>query len=142
MTEKKGNVLWPDVSNISNAKKASLYGVWASLIPALMTALAATWAIGAGKKAMGFIDAFAFLDVFIFCVVAFYIYKESRFAAVFGLVIFLIEKVYQVFATGRFDGWLFAIILTTLFVACVRGTYALHRLRNLANIESPDSRPA
>lgn len=127
----KKNVWWPDVSTPIAARSARMYGVWAALFSAIVTALLASWSLGSGKAALGFIDAWAFLDVAIFAAIAFGIYKESRFAAVSGLVIFLGEKLYQISITTitPMSGIVMAFILGMCYVAAIRGTYALRRFR-------------
>ena len=83
----KKKVWWPDVSTPAAARSARIYGVWAALFSAVVTALLAAWSLGSGKAAFELVDAWAFIDVAIFVAIAFGIYKESRFAAVAGLVI-------------------------------------------------------
>lgn len=125
----KKNVWWPDVSTPGAARSARMYGVWAALFSAVITALLASWSLGSGKAALEFVDAWAFIDVAIFSAVAFGIYKESRFAAVAGLVIFLGEKLYQIAISTTTSGIIMALILSTCYVAAIRGTFALRRFR-------------
>src|SRR5437016_14133045 len=108
----KKNVWWPDVSTPAAARSARMYGVWAALFSVRVTALLATWSLGSGKPALEIVDAWAFIDVVIFTAIAFGIYKESRFAAVSGLVIFLGEKFYQISITSTTSGLVMAIILS------------------------------
>lgn len=70
------------------------YGVGAAGIVAVLTAAFATWALMSQSTVVGFIDAWAYVDTVLFTLVAFGIYKESRFAAVFGLSVFIAEKAY------------------------------------------------
>ncbi|MES2018999.1 MAG: hypothetical protein V4484_21105 [Pseudomonadota bacterium] len=129
MTESKTNFAWPSVTTIEAAKKASMYGVVSAGISATVTALAATWAAGAGRNAFGFIDAWAYVDAVIFAAIAYGIYKEKRWVAIFGLVFFLFEKVIQVTETGKLQGAWMAIFLTLCYIAAIRGLYSLHKLR-------------
>lgn len=69
------------------------------------------------------------MDAILFSAVAFGIYKESRFAAVADLTLYLLEKAYQIYATGQFQGAVLTVFLTIMFVSSVRGAFALHRLR-------------
>ena len=68
---------------MESAKKAAGYGVGAAGIIAVLTAAFATWALMSQSTVVGFIDAWAYVDAVLFTLVAFGIYKESRFAAVF-----------------------------------------------------------
>ena len=123
----KKNVWWPDVSTPTAARSARMYGVWAAVFSAVVTAILASWSLGSGKAALELVDVCAFLDVTIFVAVAFGIYKESRFAAVAGLVIFVGEKLYQLAVTATTSGTILAFILAMCYVAAIRGTYALRR---------------
>jgi hypothetical protein len=126
---KRKNAWWPDVSTLEGARSARMYGVWAALFSAVVTAAFATYSLMSGKVALDFIDASAFVDVAIFAAIAFGIYKGSRFAAVAGLVIFVGEKVYQWSVTGTASGVFLAVALVYCYVVAIRGTYALRRLR-------------
>jgi hypothetical protein len=119
------NLIWPPLETAEQARKAANYGVIAAVFISLVTALVASWAMGARKTALGFIDGLAFIDAIIFACVAFGIYKRSRFAAIAGLAFFLYEKIYQVIVTGHLEGAWMAIILTVCFVHATRGVYAL-----------------
>src|SRR5713226_1817953 len=101
MSERKVGFWWPSVGSVEGAKKASMYGFWAAIFSAVVTALFAAWALGSGKVALGFVDAWAFADALIFSAIAFGIYKESRFAAVAGLIFFVVEKIDQFSKTHR-----------------------------------------
>ena len=127
----KKNVLWPDVSTPDAARSARMYGVWAAVFSAVVTALLASWSLGSGKQAFEFVGPWAIIDVAISAAVAFGIYKESRFAAVAGLVIFLGNKGYQIAVTTAIttSGIIVAFILTMCYVAAIRGTYELRRFR-------------
>ncbi len=130
MTDKaKKNFLWPEVSTVSEARSAVMYGVWAAAFSAIVTALAASWALGAGRTAFGIVNASAFVDAVIFAAVAFGIYKESRFAAVAGLIIFVGEKIFQVVETGNLPGVILVVVLIFCYIVSIRGTFALSKLR-------------
>lgn len=131
---KKDNVFWPDVSSLESAKKAVGYGVGAAGIVAVLTAAFATWALMSPSTVVGFIDAWAYVDAVLFTLIAFGIYKESRFAAVFGLSVFIAEKAYQIHITEKFDGAVMAVFIIIFFISSVRGTFALYRLRSETNV--------
>lgn len=130
---KNDNFFWPDVSSLESAKKAVGYGVGAAGLVAVLTAAFATWALVSQSTVVSFIDAWAYVDAVLFTLIAFGIYKESRFAAVFGLLVFIAEKLYQIHVTEKFDGAVMAGFITVFFISSVRGTFALHRLRSKPN---------
>ena len=138
--QKSNNFLWPDVSTRSAAKKAAGQGTGAAVLVAVVTAAFATYSLVQSSSVLGFVDAWAYLDAFLFAAIAFGIHKESRIAAVAGLVLFVIEKVYQVHVTGTLQGGVLAVILVVLFLSGIRGVFALHALPQEA--ESNDVSPA
>jgi hypothetical protein len=147
MTEaKKSNFFWPNVDTPEGAKKAAGYGTAASIIVAVITAGFATWAIVSRRTVMGFMDASSYWDAALFFAIAFGIYKEKRFAAIAGLTLYLLEKADQIHSTGQFQGAVPAVFLTIMFLSSVRGTFALHRLRNQSGsqqgVSADGSRPA
>jgi len=123
---------WPDVSSAEFAEKAVRQGMWAAIVVAGITALVAAYAAGSGTKVGGFVDAWSFVDAVIFGAIAIGIYRKSRFAAVAGLIMFLLEKALQV-QSGMSAGAMFmAVVFALCFAHAVRGTYSLHRLRTQA----------
>lgn len=141
MSDAKGNFLWPSVATLEGARKATLYGVWAAGFSAVVTGLAATYAVTSGNKAFGSIDAWAYVDAVIFAAIAFGIFREKRWVAVFGLAFFLLEKVFQFVDSGQLRGAWMAVILVLCYCAAVRGTYALHKLRQGAAPATPAPPP-
>lgn len=126
---KKQNAFWPNVSTLEGAKAAATHGMTAALIVAALTTVMATWALMSSSTVLGFVDAAAYVDAALFLAIAFGIRKESRFAAIAGLALFLVEKAFQIQSTGKFDGAILALFLALLFISGIRGTFALRRLR-------------
>ena len=116
---------WEDVSDISGAEKAINGGFWAALIVACITGLVAALAL-TGTKLLG-IGASAFLDAAIFAAIAMGIKRKSRFAAVAGLCMYVLERLYMLQRSGA-GGIVMGVIFTLLFVNAVRGAFAYHRL--------------
>ena len=127
----KSNFWWPSVGTVEGAKGAAKAGFIAAVLVALITAAFATWALYSNGPVAGFIDPWAYLDAVLFGAIAFGIYKESRAAAVVGLLLYLVEKGYQVVLTGQLQGAVMTILFVLFFVSGIRGTFALHRLRRL-----------
>jgi hypothetical protein len=127
------NWYWEDVSTLSGAEKAITGGFWAAVIVAGITSLVAALSL-AGVNLFG-IDAKAFLDAALFAGIAFGIWRKSRFAAVAGLCLYVLERIYMMQRTGV-SGIFMGIIFTLLFINAVRGAFAYHRLN-----ESGPARP-
>ncbi|HEY4369065.1 MAG TPA: hypothetical protein VGN07_17660 [Steroidobacteraceae bacterium] len=149
MTEpKKHNVFWPSVSSLGDAKKAAGYGTGAAIVVAVITAAFATWTLVSKSTVIGYIDAWAYVDAILFSAVAFGVHKESRFSALAGLALFILEKTHQMYATGQFQfqGAVLAVFLTMMFVSSVRGTFALRHLRKQSDgqqgVPADQPRPA
>ena len=119
---------WPSTDTLEHAKSASRQGVWAAGFVAAITAIVATIALVSGSAFAG-IDAWAYLDAVLFAAITFGIYKLSRFAAVAGLVLYVLESLYAMTQlAGPRAGIVVRIILTLAFINAVRGTFAYHRL--------------
>ena len=129
--QKKSNVFWPTVGTVDDAKGATKAGFIAAILVALITTAFASWALYSGGSVAGFIDPWAYVDAVLFGGIAFGIYKESRAAAVAGLLLYLVEKAFQIASTGELQGAVVTVLFVLFFVSGIRGTFALHRLRRL-----------
>ena len=124
---------WEDVSDVSGAEKAMTGGMWAALVVAGITSLVVALSF-AGVKIFG-IGASALLDAAIFAAIAFGIKRKSRFAAVAGLILYILERVCMMQRTGA-GGLVMGVVFTLLFINAARGAFAYHRMnqaRPLAN---------
>ena len=124
----KRNIFWPDVSTLPDAVWAVKQGVYAAGFVAVVTAVVALAALSLHTPVLG-LGGSALVDAAIFAAVAYGIRKNSRFAAVSGLVIYLVERIYM-FKAGVHGGGATAmvVILTLAFVTGIRGTFAYHKL--------------
>jgi hypothetical protein len=73
------------------------------------------------------VGALAFVDAAIFAVIAFGIFRFSRIAAVAGFVLFVAERLFMWWETGKAQGWILAVILAFAFLNAARATFALSR---------------
>ena len=69
----------------------------------------------------------AVVDAVIFAALAFAIWRNSRFAAIVGLAIFILERVWMLQNSGRTPG-IISLVLLVMFVNGIRGTFAYYRL--------------
>jgi hypothetical protein len=125
----KRNVFWPDVSTLESAEWAMKQGIWAAVFVALLTGIVASVALLIHKPILG-VGGSGLLDAAIFAAVAYGIHKNSRFAAVSGLVIYLLERIYMLKVGGAGGGGatVMVVFLTLAFLSAVRGTFAYRRL--------------
>ena len=98
----------------------------AALFIAVVTGLAASF------RVLG-VDRTALLDAGLFALVAFGIFRVSRFAATFGLVLFVVERIVML-AMGQSAGGILGIFLLLAFSNSVRGAFAYHRLRKQVDV--------
>jgi hypothetical protein len=114
------------ITDIESAKKAAMYGFWASLIVASVTAIFATISL-ITKKAVLSIDAYAYVDAILFALFAWRIKKLSRVFSVVAILLFIVEKV-DLARTQGTHGLPLACILLVCFINGARGAFAYHRL--------------
>jgi len=128
--EKKGSRYWPTIVDLPTAIMASNQGVWAAIIVAVVTAFIASIALFTSSS-IGEFDAFSYFDAIMFGIIAIGIRLRFRGFAVAGLVLFIIEKIFQ-FAQGSFSilGLFIAAFIFIMFVTGIRGTFAVHRFKN------------
>jgi len=126
--EKKKNVFWPEVSTVETAIKATKGALVASIVVACLTGALAIYGSYNNPIILG-LDAWALIDSILFFIIAFSIWKLSRVGAVFGLLLYILERV---------DMWMYTesgfSILTVLFVIMyihgIRGTFSYHKLKS------------
>jgi hypothetical protein len=141
----KRNAFWPDVSTLEEARWAAKQGVWAAVFVALVTGIVASVAVFLHKSIFG-VGGSGFVDATIFAAVAYGIEKNSRFAAVSGLVIYLVERIFMLKAGGGGGGGatVMVVFLTLAFVTAIRGTFAYRKLTapiaRVADATSPTAR--
>jgi len=118
---------WPDVSELESAKEAARVGMWCAVFVAGVTTIFALLAIF-GTSIMG-IKGQALLDAALFAGIAYGISRYSRFAAVAGFLLYVLEKVYMLATTGSFlSVGVLGVIVALGFLNSVRGTFAYWKL--------------
>ena len=93
------------------------HGWIAAIVSGVMTFLVVLLTINTG----------ALIDVVLIFILAFGIYKKSRFAATFMLLYFLLSKIWIIVETGKPSGFWSLIFLYFYFQAMV-ATYRYHKL--------------
>jgi len=120
-----------DASTVDGARRLKLIGVGAAIFNSSVTALAATLPIFFAETTFGTFDPVAYLDALIFAAIGFGVYKESRLAAVAGLLLCLVVQFINALRSGTPLTTFFGLVLVLCYVAGARGTYALHSLRRV-----------
>ena len=128
---KPTNVYWPEIKNLQDAVQASNLGFGAALLIAIINAGFATFSLVQHTTILG-VSALGYVDSAAFALVAWGIRCRSRIAAVFGLGLFLLEKINQLSTQPKsFMGLGLAVVLLLFFISGVRGTFAFQRLASL-----------
>lgn len=109
----------PEIIDEKTAKKTARQGIWASLwVGISITLLALIF-----KNYLGLVDAVLFF------IIAFGIYKMSKFAAYSGLFLYIVEVAANVYSNHKISNLATAIIIIIMFVNGVRGTVAYNKLK-------------
>ncbi|MCK5887908.1 hypothetical protein [Alcanivorax jadensis] len=99
----------------------------AAIISGVMTLGVMLLAINTG--AMGdLFDIWTGVDVIIIFLLAFGIYKKSRFSATFMFAYFLIAKILIIVETGKPSGLIMSMIFLYFYFQAMIGTYQYHKI--------------
>jgi hypothetical protein len=127
---------WPTIGDESSAESATKPAVGASAFFAAVTGLIATLSIVQHRPVFGF-SGWSLSDAILFGIIAWRIRAMSRTWAVLGLLIYLLEVVFNL-ATGKAGAvGVLTIIFVLAYIGAIRGTFAFHRYRRMANAEQP-----
>lgn len=120
---------WPEMNTPDAAEKAIRNAAGVAFVVAGVTALLSTLAM---FNVLHFLQPWSIIDAILFAAIGFYIRRESRVAAVLGLVLYLLEALDRILsgAGGSLGGFSILTILFTLYlINGVRGAFSLARLR-------------
>ena len=124
--------LWPAVDTVENAKKSSMQGVVTAIFSACVVPIPCLFYL----IRQGLLQHFylIFVPTLLFGLLAFFIYKMSRTAAVSGLIFFLpiLISILSRHGGTRYSGssffYLFALAIALGFINSIRGTFAYHKM--------------
>ncbi|OUC14103.1 MAG: hypothetical protein B0A82_13880 [Alkalinema sp. CACIAM 70d] len=127
----KKNNFFPPIETLGDAQAVAHQGTWAACFVTGMTTIVALASMLKILPAGIPINAWSLIDAALFAVIALGIYRMSRVAAVAGLIVYCIERVYMQMALGpKFGAGIFVtILLICAFINAIRGTFAYHRLK-------------
>ncbi len=111
------SLFWTGIVDEKSAKKVARQGIWASLLVGVPMAMYALY----------FKKYYSLIDVSLYFIIAFGIFKMSRVAAFSGFLLYLIEVIVT-FRNGHSLRvlWIFAMFF--LFLNGIRGTICYHKL--------------
>lgn len=118
------------IDSKESAKKAVAQAYVVAYVIATITMIFALISLAMGES-IGGIDAWAMFDALLFALVGIGIQFYSRAAAVAGLALFILEKMYMI-SEGQTNGMGLFIALAFMvgLINGVRGTYAYQRFQN------------
>ncbi len=111
----------------SEILKKIKHGWIAAIISGVMTLGVTLLAINTGALD-GLYDIWSMVDVVLIFLLAFGIYKKSRFAATFMLLYFLLSKIWLIVETGKPSGLFFSLIFLYFYIQATVGTFQYHKL--------------
>jgi len=119
------------IDSVETAKKAVAQAYVVAYIIAGITMLFALISL-VTEEAIGGIDAWAIVDALLFALVGLGLQFYLRSAAVIGLALFVLEKIYMI-AEGNMSvvGFFITLAFIVGLINGARGTYAYHHFRNL-----------
>jgi hypothetical protein len=116
--------LIPEINSRESAIQVTRQGVLAAVFTCVTTVIVGVLSI------LGF-TPYSLVDAIIIAVVAWRIYRLSFSWSVIGLVIFIIEKVAQLFSSTtahpNIIGWIVALALVMCYVNSIRATWFLRK---------------
>ena len=120
---------WPEITDAESARSAAKLARGAALFCAGITLVVTILAIMGVElvQKLG-VSAWSLLDVALFLAVAWGIHRMSRTAAVFGLILYALERLFMMLESGP-KGIIMTVIFTLAFISGVRGTFAYHRYK-------------
>ena len=126
---------WPKLDTLKSARKATMLGVYAAGVTIVLTLLV----LFIAPQYLGADAMFTVVvGVAIYGAIGFFIWRNSRIAAVLGLVVFVLDKLVQLAQGGLGNAGSVVIIvaIVAMYANAVRGTFARRRL--LAAGAAPD----
>jgi hypothetical protein len=115
------NTFWPKITDESSARIAISHGKAAAIVVAVFTIILAV--IVGGTAYLSIVDAI------IFAVLAYFIGKESRVAAVVAFILFIVEKMMSDLTALPPAAWVVSVFIALYFFNGIRGTFAVARMK-------------
>jgi hypothetical protein len=130
--------LWPKIKDATSAADATKPAVAASAFVAAISALLASLSLMQHKPVLGFNGA-SLVDAALFVVIAWRTRRMSRSWSILGLVLYLVEVIFNVVDSPQAPFSLLAVIFILAYVGAIRGTFAYHRYLKAESTLQPPS---
>ena len=117
---------WPDITDLASARKTGRFGAWAAFTVAAVTSFVVL--LGQfGIEVMN-IDTWAMVDATLAAGLGLGIWRMSRVCAITMLLLYILQRITEWSEFG-FRNPLMPVILGTLLLNGIRGTFAYHRYK-------------
>lgn len=127
--KQKRKTEWWALRTLDDMKAAARVGVGAAIFCGTATIAVATLNLIGVTDQFMHIDAGAYVDAVVWMVVAFFLWRMSRVAALVAVAEFVLGKAIQIANHDLdFGGGVLAIAMTLLFIHTVRATFKYHRM--------------
>ena len=120
------NRYWPQIADRETARRVARQAFWGAVLVSGITAVFAT--LAAFGTSLAGVGTSAFGDAALFGFIALGIWRMSRVAAVSGLVLFVLERIWMWRDNPRAGNIIVAVLFTVAFANGVRATFRYHRL--------------
>ncbi len=135
----KSNWFYPQITDLESAREASHQGVWACAAVAGVTLL--FYGLTHFNINPLRLTSYALIDSALFLLLGVGIYRKSRTAAVLGLALYVLERIFGSIEYG-FKGSAVLVLVVIAFVNSVRGTFAYRKyLETASNPPEPALHP-
>lgn len=121
------------------AEKAIRHGAIAAAIIGGLTIIVSLFAMFTNNDEgilADYNDPWIIVDIIIVFLLAFFIWKKSRVAAVLMLIYYFVVRVFALFETGQFQGIFISVLILYFLGKAVWGSFVWHRLEKIENPES------
>jgi hypothetical protein len=126
------NMFWPNIDSIEDAKSVAK---GAAFIPAFVSVITSIVVlVGIFYKPILGLDAWAFIDAFLFAIVAFGMWKLNRVAAILGLLLYVWGQ-FQLLSTQGTAVGVMAVFFAIMWFNGIRASLRYHKLLSTRNVQ-------
>lgn len=126
------NMFWPNIDDIEDAKGIAKS---AAFIPAFVSVVTAIIVlVGIFYKPILGLDAWAFIDAFLFALVAFGMWKLNRVVAILGLILYIWGQA-QLFSVHGSGTGVMTVFFAIMWFNGIRASLRYHKLLRATKVE-------
>lgn len=127
--QRPSNRWWPKIEDYSSAADAMRNGAIGYTVVSAMTMIISLIAFFSGRAQLG-ANGWSFLDAALFAVIAWRVFRHSLPWAIFGIILYVAEKIIMMVSHASPNPGVLSILLILYFYHAVRGGMYLRKHRN------------